>query len=456
MSRKKTRLQWVTEAPQVRTGVAGIDISPEVIYVAVDPQKDGRPVRSFGTFTGELYRIANWLQACGTRTVAMESTGVYWIPLFQVLEERGLEVFLVNARHYKNVPGRKTDVCDSAWLQYLHAVGLLQGSFRPAQEVCAFRTLLRHRSGLVQAASEQIQHMQKSLDQMNVQIHRVLSDLTGVSGLAILDAILAGERDAHHLAALRDGRVRASEETILASLAGDYRAEHLFTLRQSLESYRHDQKLIGECDRQIREMLNQFEDRADGQEPPAARKKMRTQADEELRQEFHRVLGVDLTAIPGVNVGTVQVLVGEVGPDLSRFRSAGAFASWLGLCPDNRITGGRVLSSKTRKIENRLAGALRMAAESLCRDQSYLGQHYRRMKSALQGGAPEAITAAAHKLARIAYTLITRKQEYDESRFQAAEKRNAERQRQRIIKQARKWGLVLVPEAPAPVVSTAG
>jgi transposase len=308
----------------------------------------------------------------------------------------------------------------------------------------------------VQAASEQIQHMQKSLDQMNVQIHRVLSDLTGVSGLAILDAILAGERDAHQLAALRDGRVRASEETILASLAGDYRAEHLFTLRQSLESYRHDQKLIGECDRQIREMLNQFEDRADGQEPPAARKKMRTQADEELRQEFHRVLGVDLTAIPGVNVGTVQVLVGEVGPDLSRFRSAGAFASWLGLCPDNRITGGRVLSSKTRKIENRLAGALRMAAESLCRDQSYLGQHYRRMKSALQGGAPEAITAAAHKLARIAYTLITRKQEYDESRFQAAEKRNAERQRQRIIKQARKWGLVLVPEAPAPVVSTAG
>ena len=455
MSRKKTRLQSVTQAPQVRTDAAGIDISPEVIYVAVDAQKGSpQPVRAYGTFTGELYRIANWLKECGVRTVAMESTGVYWIPLFQVLEERGFEVFLVNARHYKNVPGRKTDVCDSAWLQYLHAVGLLQGSFRPAQEVCALRTLLRHRSGLVQAASQHIQHMQKSLDQMNVQIHRVLSDITGVSGLAMVDAILSGERDTRRLAALRDRRVQASEATILAALEGDYREEHLFTLKQSLASYRHYQKLIGECDRQIREMLDELEGKADGQEPPAARKKMRTRGDEELRREFHRVFGIDLTAIPGVNIGTVEVLAGEVGPDLSRFRSAGAFASWLGLCPDNQITGGKLLSSKTRKVQNRLAGALRMAAESLCRDQSYLGQFYRRMKSRLPGGAPEAITAAAHKLARVIYTLTTRRQEYDESRFAAAETRNAEKQRQRIIKQAWRLGLVVVPQAPvAGVVS---
>lgn len=445
MSRKKTRLQSVTESPQIRKDASGIDISPEVIYVAVDPGKDPRPVRSFGTFTGELYRIANWLRGCGVRTVAMESTGVYWIPLFQVLEEYGLEVYLVNAQHYKNVPGRKTDVCDAAWLQYLHAVGLLNASFRPPLEACALRTVLRHRSALVEASSEHIQHMQKSLDQMNVQIHRVLSDITGVSGLAMIDAILAGERDPQRLAALRQKGVKASEETIVAALDGDYRPEHLFTLKQSLESYRHYQKLMGECDRQIREMMDSFESRSEGQEPPAARKNMRARKDEELRREFYRVFGVDLTAIPGVNVGTVEVLLGEVGTDLSRFRSAGAFASWLGLCPDNRITGGKVLASSTRKVASRLAGALRMAAESLCRDQSYLGQYYRRMKARLPGGAPEAITAAAHKLARIIHTLITLRQEYDESRFAAAERRNIEHQRLRIVKQAQRLGLVLVP-----------
>jgi transposase len=454
MSRKKTRLQSVTEVPKIRPDAAGIDISPEVIYVAVDPQKDAPAVRHFGTVTAELYRIANWLRACGVRTVAMESTGVYWIPLFQVLEERGLEVYLVNARHYKNVPGRKTDVCDSAWLQYLHAVGLLQGSFRPSQEVCAFRTVLRHRGELVQAASKHIQHMQKALDQMNVQVHRVLSDITGVSGLAIMDAILAGERDGHRLAALRDGRVQASEESIVAALEGDYRAEHLFTLQQSLESYRHYQKLIAECDRHLRHQLEQFEGRADGdREPPAARKNLRKPEDEQLRQKFYRVLGVDLTAIPSVNVRTVEVLLGEVGPDLSRFPSAGAFANWLALCPGNTITGGKIVSSKTRKADNRLAGALRMAAESLCRDKSYLGQFYRRMKSKL-GGGPQAITAAAHKLARIIYTLVTRRVEYDESQFAKIETRNQEKQRQRLVKRAHSMGYILVPaNQPGAIVS---
>ena len=451
MSRKKTRLQSVTEAPKIRPDTAGIDISPEVIYVAVDPQRDAPAVRRYGTFTGELYRIANWLKACGVQTVAMESTGVYWIPLFQVLEERGLEVVLVNARHYKNVPGRKTDVCDAAWLQYLHAVGLLQGSFRPTQDVCAFRTLLRHRSGLVRAAGDHIQRMQKSLDQMNVQIHRVLSDLTGVSGMAIMDAILAGERDGHGLAALRDRRVQASEESIVAALEGDYRAEHLFTLKQSLESYRHYQKLIVECDRQMEEFLKEFEPRGKGEEqPPVARKKMRTKEDEQLRRDFYRIIGVDLTAIPSVNLGTVGVFLGEVGPELRRFRSAGAFAAWLGLCPGNEISGGKILSSKTRKVANRLTGALRMAAESLCRDKSYLGHFYRRMKLKL-GGGPQAITAVAHKLARIIYSLVTKQQEYDESQFAAIEQRHVEKQRQRLIKQARAMGYTMVPDTDAAV-----
>src|SRR5437660_4422716 len=296
MSRKKTKLQSLTEAPKIRADAAGIDISPEIIYVAVHPGRDSQPIRHYGTVTAELYRIANWLKACGVRTVAMESTGVYWIPLYQVLDERGFEVYLVNARHYKNVPGRKTDVCDSAWLQYLHAVGLLQGSFRPAQEICAFRTILRHRASLVEAASKHVQHMQKALDQMNVQIHRVLSDLTGVSGLAILDAILAGERDGRRLAALRHGRVKASEESIVAALEGDYRTEHLFTLRQSLESYRHYQKLIADCDRQIREQLEALEGQGGNGEPPDSRKQMRSGSHEPLRKEFFRILGVDLTA----------------------------------------------------------------------------------------------------------------------------------------------------------------
>jgi len=444
MSRKKTKLQSVTQAPEIRRDAAGIDISPEVIYVAVDPRKDTQPIRHYGTVTAELYRIANWLKACGVRTVAMESTGVYWIPLYQVLDERGFEVYLVNARHYKNVPGRKTDVCDSAWLQYLHAVGLLQGSFRPAQEICAFRTILRHRASLVEAGSKHVQHMQKALDQMNVQIHRVLSDVTGVSGLAIVDAILAGERDTRRLAALRDGRVKASEESIMAALEGDYRLEHLFTLGQSLESYRHYQRLIADCDRQIREQLEALEGQGGDAEPPATRKQMRTSSDEDLRKEFFRIVGVDLTAIPSINVSTVGVLLGEVGPDLKRFRSGGAFANWLGLCPNNSITGGKIQSSKTKKCANRLAGALRMAAESLCRDKSYLGQFYRRMKIQLNGG-PQAITAAAHKLARIIYAMVTKRAEYDEAHFAEIEKRSRERARLRLTKQAHKLGFILTP-----------
>ena len=444
MRRRNSKLQSVTESPQIRRDAAGIDISPTVIYVAVDPGKDARAIRNYGTVTAELYRIANWLKACGVRTVAMESTGVYWIPLYQILDEMGFEVCLVNARHYQNVPGRKSDVCDAAWLQYLHAVGLLQGSFRPAQEICAFRTILRHRASLVESASQHVQHMQKALDQMNVQIHRVLSDLTGVSGLAIVDAILAGERDGRKLAALRDGRVKASEESIVAALEGDYRVEHLFTLKQSLESYRHYQKLIADCDQEIRAQLEALGGGSNESEPPEGRKKMRTGKDEQLRQQFFRVVGVDLTAIPSVNVRTVEVLLGEVGPDLKRFPSAGAFANWLGLCPNNAITGGKIQSSKTKKCANRLAGALRMAAESLCRDKSYLGQFYRRMKIQLSGAA-EALTAAAHKLARIIYAMITKRVEYDEGRFAEIEKRSRERARQRLAKQARKLGFTLAP-----------
>ena len=440
-------------APEVRNDAAGVDISPTVIYVAVGPEQDPEPVRHFGSFTCDLYRIAEWLKSCGVRTVAMESTGVYWIPLYQVLEEQGMEVCLVNARHFKNVPGRKTDVSDCQWLQYLHSVGLLRGSFRPPQQVCAMRTLWRHRKGLVEAASGHVQHMQKALDQMNVQLHHVLSDLTGVSGLAMLDAILAGERDPHQLAGLRHKRVRASEEKIVQALEGDYREEHLFTLRQSLEAYRYYQQLIGECEAEIAQRVEAFEGKvdADSQPPPDRKSNRQTKQGEfDLRKHHYRIFGVDLTQIPSIRTATVQVLLTEVGVNFQKFPDGGHFASWMALSPNSDITGGKVVKTGTKKSANRVAQALRMAAESLCREQSYLGIYYRRKRAQL--GAPKALTAAAHKLARVIYALVTTGTEYDESVFLEAEKRERERSLKWLKRQARQSGYVLLPKGAASEV----
>ncbi|MCP4966902.1 MAG: IS110 family transposase [bacterium] len=441
-------------APTVRRDAAGVDISPTVMYVAVGPEQDPEPVRSFGSFTCDLYRIAEWLKSCGVRTVAMESTGVYWIPLYQVLEEQGMEVCLVNARHFKNVPGRKTDVQDCQWLQYLHSVGLLRASFRPPAEVCALRTLWRHRRGIVEAASEHIQHMQKALDQMNVQLHHVLSDVTGVTGLAMIDAILAGERDPRKLAGLRDKRVRASEEKIVKALEGDYREEHLFTLKQSLEAYRYCQRQIGECDAEIERRVGVFEGKVDPESkpPPPERKTSRPtkQGEFDMRRHHYRVFGVDLTQIPSIRTATVQVLLTEVGPNFQKFPDGGQFASWMTLCPHNDVTGGRVMKTGTKKSANRTAQALRMAAESLCRDQSYLGVYYRRKRAHI--GAPKALTAAAHKLARVIYALVTTGREYDESVFLQAEKRERERAFKRLQRQARQAGYQLVKNSGASEV----
>jgi transposase len=245
--------------PVLHVDAAGIDIGATEIYVAVPPDRDSDPVRAFQTFTEELMALADWLQQCRVCTVAMESTGVYWIPLMQILESRGLEVYLVNARYAKNVPGRKTDVSDCQWLQYLHSVGLLKASFRPGPDVCAVRSLLRHRESLVELASQHVQHMQKALDQMNLQLHHVISDVTGITGLAIIDAVLGGERDGQKLASLRDPRIRATKDTIAKSLVGDYRPEHLFTLKQSVNLYRQYQKEIVECESEIQRFLKRIQ-----------------------------------------------------------------------------------------------------------------------------------------------------------------------------------------------------
>jgi len=377
----------------------------------------------------------------------MESTGVYWIPFFQILEASGFQVGLVNARHVKNVPGRKTDVSDCQWLQYLHSVGLLRASFRPEQAVCAVRSVLRHRAGLVQIASTHVQRMQKALDQMNLQLHHVISDITGLTGTAIIEAILKGERDPAVLSKMRDRRIKASAKTVAAALVGDFRREHLFALRQSLEAYRHCQQLIAVCDSEIERYLAEFDSKVDVslaplRKPKDRHKPRRNEMRFDLRTHLYRIYGVDLTEVPGINALTAHVLFAEIGPDLSRFANRSAFASWLGLCPDNRISGGKILSVKTRVVKNRAAMALRLAAQSLHRSQSYLGNYYRRMRAKL--GTPKAITAAAHKLARIVYHLLTTLQRYQESVFMRCETLHRNRMEARLRRPARDLGFNLV------------
>jgi transposase len=441
--KKKVQTQPVLFQPDS----AGIDIGATELFVAVPPDRAEQSVRSFGTFTEDLLALAEWLTQCRIKTIAMESTGVYWIPVFQILETRGFTVCLVNARHVKNVPGRKSDVLDCQWLQYLHSVGLLRGSFRPPDQVCVLRTYLRHRDTLIRSAATHVQRLQKALTQMNLHLHHVISDVTGLTGLAILDAILKGERDPQKLAALRDRRIKASEATIAKALTGDYRAEHLFTLKQELALYRYYQTQMLECDREIEKHLATFESKTSAPAPaPVGRQRKqpeRNQPQFDLRSHLHRILGVDLTALPGFSTINVHTLLSEVGGDVSKFPTVKHFTSWLGLCPDLRITGGKVISAHTRTVKSRAAYALRMAAYSAGRSYSAIGDYFRRMRARL--GAPKAITATAHKLARIIYHLLKTGSAYDDTLFARNETLYQLRRQTNLRKQARELGFALTP-----------
>jgi len=437
---------------QINFNAAGIDVGSREHWVAVPAERDPQPVRCFGTFTSDLEALADWLLQCGVKSVAMESTGVYWIPVFQILESRGLEVLLVNARQVKNVSGRKSDVSDCQWLQQLHSYGLLAASFRPAAEVCVLRSYLRHREHLVQQASTQIQLMQKALTQMNVQLHHVLSDVTGVTGMAILDAILAGERDPLKLAQLKDPRVRSSVETIAKALTGDYRAEQLFVLKQARESFQFLQAQIAECDVEVNKVLSGWDAKVDlEQQPlPPTRKKNRSQSKHKplpfnLREQLYRVTGVDLTEVDGLDGLSAQALISEIGLNLQRWPSEKHFASWLGLCPDHRISGGQVLHNRTRPVINRAADVLRMAAQSLKDSQSALGAFFRRLKARL--GPAKAITATAHKLARIVYQLLKYGHHYVDPGAQYYEQRYRENILRGLKKRAASLGYTLVENA---------
>ena len=441
---------------QVHPNAAGLDVGATEVYAAVRAERDGEPIRSFPTFTRDLHALADWLSACEVDTVAMESTGVYWIPVHQILEARGFEVVLVNARHVRSVPGRKSDVSDCEWLRYLHSVGLLRGSFRPADEVCALRSLLRHRDGLVKTATRSVQHMQKACDQMNVHLHHAISDLTGHSGLAIIDAILAGEHDPARLAALAHPRIRASRDTLIKALEGDWRSEHLFTLGHARKTHAHYQQLIDECDQEIEARIRTFEQTheppaatsTDPQSPPSAQRP--AQAPEPSPLSFNlpahltRLYGTDLTLIPGIGPTTALVLFSELGPDLSRFPNAAQFASWLNLCPQTKITGGKVISSQTGPGVNRVAQALRMSTQSLYRSRSALGDFFRRRRASV--GTPQAITDTAHKMARIIYHLVTRHVLYDDAVLFREQDQDRKRRERRLRNQARALGFDLVPE----------
>jgi transposase len=429
--------------PLINPHAAGVDLGSREHWVAVPADRDPQPVRSFGTFTTDLEELARWLKGCGITTVAMEATGVYWIPLFQLLERRGFEVLLVNARQIKNVSGRKSDVLDCQWIQRLHTYGLLGASFRPADPYCVVRSYLRYRDELVAARSTQTQHMQKALAQMNVQLNQVLSEVHGQSGLAIIEAILKGERNPLKLAGLAHRRVKATSEQIAKALVGDYRIEHLFQLQTAFDLYHIYEAKIAGCDQELARELEQLPDRVDVKlKALPAKTDPKKKIDEGLRLGLYRKLGVDVTAVESVGALVGLTFLSEVGPDLSRFKTEKHFTSWLGLCPDNRISGGKVLSCRTRRVVNRLSDALRLAATTLERSQSALGAYYRRMKAKL--GAAEAITATAHKLARILYRLIKYGEAYVQCGLAAYEKKHQARKLRNLKQAASSMGFELV------------
>jgi transposase len=435
---------WSLNLEVVHPNAAGIDIGNESHYVAVSPDRDHTPVRQFACFTEDLHRLADWLKSCGIVTVAMQSTGVYWLPVYEILTEEGLEVFLVNARHTKNLPGRKTDVQECQWLLQLHTFGLLNNSFRPPEEICVLRAYWRQRAEHVASASACIQRMQKVLTEMNVQLANVISDISGLTGLAIIQAILDGERDRYRLADLAHARIHATREEIARSLEGNWRKELLFILQQERNLYLIYQQQIAECDTALAAHLQSLDDKSKpGSQPPATKANKRAGSNAptsfDLRGELYRISGTDLTQIEGINIMNAQTIISEVGVDMSRFPSEAHFASFLGLCPDNQITGGKVLRRGTRHVENRAATALRMAATSLSRSKTYLGAKFRRLRARL--GAPKAITAMAHILARLVYRMLKYGEQYVDRGMTYYEEKYRAHEIRSIQKKAKELGL---------------
>jgi len=452
--KKKAPIQ---QLPVINPHVAGIDLGATIHYVC-GPATEGDTanIRDFGTTTPELLKIADWLKGQQVTSVAMESTGVYWIPLFEVLDQAGFDVHLVNARQLHNVPGRKTDCQDCQWIQLLHSCGLLRKSFRPADEICRIRELTRAASELVQLRSQAVLHMQKALDQMNVLVHRALSDITGTTGQAIIRAIVGGERDPEVLAKLRDPRCKKSVDQIAEYLTGNWRDEHLFNLRQALARFDMFDRQIEDYASELRSKLESMvpEDRDDEAPPPHPKpnklKAIVRAGDDALRDVLYRFSGIDLTVIDGISVKAGQTILSEVGPDISAFPDENHFVSWLRLCPNKPITGGRVKNGKSRNGHgsNRIATALRMGALTLNRADCALGAEFRRI--ARRHDRRVAIMAVARHMAKLVYRMLRYGQAYVDIGAEAYESQRAQMQKDRIQRQATRLGYELVPIPTEP------
>ena len=397
----------------VHPNAAGIDIGSESHFVSVPPDRSDESIREYRCFTADLKEMVNFLKECRIDTVAIESTGVYWIPLHEIIEANGIEVFLVNASHLKNVPGKKDDAADSDWIRELHTFGLLRSSFVPQSDIREIRDYWRLRDRHIRAASREINHIQKALDLMNLHLHKVISDITGKTGMSIIESILKGERDPQKLAKYRDKRIKSSEEEIALSLEGNYSDARLFELSQALDLYKFYHQKIVDCDEQLEKHLARFEKKTEASPPPSKKRKKKAQGNApkfDVQSYLYQIFGVDLTKIDGISSQTALTIFSEVGADFSRFKNEKHFASWMGLSPNKKISGGKTLSSKTKKVKNRIAIALRVAASTLTRNSSALGQFYRRMR--FKHGPSKALTATARKMACLIYRMVTHGHEY--------------------------------------------
>src|SRR5215212_4709206 len=455
------RKRALDELAYVHPNAAGLDIGSDTIVGAIPPDRDPLPVRAFPTFTVDLQALVAWLQACGIDTVVMESTGVFWIPIYELLEAAGIVPYLVNARHVKTVPGRKTDWNDAQWLQKLHALGLLQGSFRPDAEIRTLRTLARYRSELIERRAPHINHMIQALKHMNIQLNLVLTDITGASGLAMLRAIIAGERDPERLAAFRQPGCKHSEAEIIKALTGSWDDTQIFILQLSVDLFDYYTTKITDCDGQLEQQYQAMESRWEKDAPlpdlPPAKgeSKSKNAMNFNARAQIARVIGVDLVAVMGLSAITVQTIISEIGTDMERFPTVKHFCSWLGLAPHNDISGGKVLRSRTMKVHSRANQAFRQAAHSVTRAHSSIGAYYRAMRARL--GPKQAIVATAHKIARIVYHLLKTGEPYREESGVEYERKRQEREFKHLARRAHKLGYTLtaVP-ATAPEAQSEG